>query len=443
MNKTLPGRAATAALILLGTFFVAPLAGAVEALLLQDTYVDNGTTGGKPPPNNSNYGAGTDLRVFKGNGRLGRTFLKFSLATLPPGTLATDITHARLRFWVNGNSTVAGSITLSPVTTPWDEFTLKDTTTAGFSFGTPKVSNLPVLSVGNFISIDVTDWVKAWLGGSLVNEGIEIEASATTSTLNLAFDSKESDQTSHEPRLEVSLSRTGPAGPQGLPGAPGVPGATGVSGPPGPSGSVGPVGPAGSPGRQGDTGSAGPPGEKGPRGTAWIFGPNPYVLANVPDGDWFMNNGAGGGKGDIYERVAGEWQYRISLLGNTMLSGIGAPADLGDDLGTGRDGDFYLRTDNTTLYGPKVGGSWGTPLSLVGPPGEKGDIGNPGPPGANGPPGSAGPPGPAGLPGVPGPAGIIGPIGPIGPPGPAAVWPTHILPQGDLAMGEFTQGVPP
>jgi hypothetical protein len=26
---------------------------------------------------------------------------------------------------------------------------------------------------------------------------------------------------------------------------------------------------------------------------------------------------------------------------------------------------------------------------------------------------------------------------PAGPPGPAAVWPTHILPRGDLAMGEF------
>src|SRR3982751_2941803 len=92
---------------------------AVEALLLQDTYVDNGTTGGKPPPNQSNYGAGMDLRVFKGNGRIGRTFLKFSLATLPPGTLPSDISHARLRFWVNGNSTVAGAVTLSPVTAGW------------------------------------------------------------------------------------------------------------------------------------------------------------------------------------------------------------------------------------------------------------------------------------------------------------------------------------
>src|SRR2546421_7687140 len=118
MTTTLPRRAMTAALIFQASLFVLPRAGAVEALLLQDTYVDNGTTGGKPPPNASNYGSGMDLRVFKGNGRLGRTFLKFSLATLPPGTTASDVDHARLRFWINGNSTVAGPVTLTPVITP-------------------------------------------------------------------------------------------------------------------------------------------------------------------------------------------------------------------------------------------------------------------------------------------------------------------------------------
>jgi hypothetical protein len=125
MNKILLSRATVSALIAVAITSIAPHAGAVEALLLQDTYIDNGTTGGKPPPNASNYGSGMDLRVFKGSGRLGRTFLKFSLATLPPGTLATDVSHARLRFWVNGNSTIAGSITLSPVTTAWDEYPLK------------------------------------------------------------------------------------------------------------------------------------------------------------------------------------------------------------------------------------------------------------------------------------------------------------------------------
>src|SRR3954452_22430802 len=116
MNKILSLRTVAVASVVFAFLWSAPAARAVEALLLQDTYVDNGTTGGKPRPNASNYGAGMDLRVFKGNGRVGRTFLKFTLATLPPGTLPGDIAHARLRFWLNDNSTVAGAITLSPVT---------------------------------------------------------------------------------------------------------------------------------------------------------------------------------------------------------------------------------------------------------------------------------------------------------------------------------------
>src|SRR6185369_4588918 len=126
MNKTVPPRVTPALFVILATLLAAPQVRAVEALLLQDTYVDNGTTRGDPPPNESNYGAGSDLRVFKGNGRIGRAFLKFSLETLPPGTTARDISLARLRLWTNGRSTAAGSITLKPVLSEWDEYTLTD-----------------------------------------------------------------------------------------------------------------------------------------------------------------------------------------------------------------------------------------------------------------------------------------------------------------------------
>jgi hypothetical protein len=63
--------------------------------------------------------------------------------------------------------------------------------------------------------------------------------------------------------------------------------------------------------------------------------------------------------------------------GNTILSGNSAPAS-----GTGKDGDFYLNLSNTTLFGPKVSGSWpSNGILLVGPKGDKGDSGN-GVPGA-------------------------------------------------------------
>lgn len=383
MNNTIPRRATATAIFFFAAIFIAPRSDAVEALLLQDTYVDNGATGGKPPPNASNYGSGMDLRVFKGNGRIGRTFLKFSLATLPPGIAASDVTQARLRFWVNGNSTMAGSITLSPVTTAWDEYTLKDNTTGGLTFGSPKLAEIPVGSVSNFLSIDVTDWVKAWLTGMLINEGIVVEASATTSLLSLAFDSKESNQTSHEPRLEIALSKIGPLGPIGPIGPQG---SQGVAGPAGPTGPPGISGPAGLPG------AAGPQGVAGADGTKWFSwtGAPPQTLGFLRD--YYVDLTTG----DIWQKVSGEGGPAWALQGN--VRGAEGPA--------GREG----------------------------PPGIPGVAGVQGPPGISGPPGQ---PGPAGPPGD------IGLQGTAGPPGPAAVWPAHILPRGDLAMGEFTQGSPP
>lgn len=276
---------------------IASQAQAVDALLLQDTYVDNGMSG-KPVPNVTNYGGGLDLRVFKGGGRIGRAFLKFSIATLPPGTPSNDVVQARLRLWVNNNATLLGAITLTPVTSTWDELALKDTSTGTMTFGLPKVADVPINHSGSFVSIDVTDWVKAWMDGTLPNEGFVIEASAATTYLNLAFDSKESTLTSHEPRLEISLSKIGPAGPagpegpQGIAGVPGPKGETGTTGPEGPTGTTGaqgPQGPAGAPGvagpqgpagAKGDTGATGPQGPQGPAG--------PPLMRIEPQGDLSM-----------------------------------------------------------------------------------------------------------------------------------------------------------
>ena len=268
-----------AALLVTGAFGSQSRAG--EALLLQDTYVDNGPTGSKPPPVNANFGTSNDLRVFRSGTRVGRAFLKFSLATLPPGTTAADVTQARLRLWVNESTTASGAVTLTPVTTSWDELILKDNTSASITFGQPKLSDLAISTVANFVSVDVTDWVKGWLNGTLVNEGFEIEPSATTAP-NLYFDSKESDLTGHEPRLEISLNKTGSAGPTGAQGQQGSAGAAGPVGPQGLQGSQGPAGPAGiagpggipgPAGSQGNTGNPGPAGATGAAGAQGSQGP--------------------------------------------------------------------------------------------------------------------------------------------------------------------------
>ena len=56
-------------------------------------------------------------------------------------------------------------------------------------------------------------------------------------------------------------------------------------------------------------------------------------------------------------------------LFNTILSGSGAPSN-----GLGNDGDYYLRTDNTSLYGPKAT-TWPSPVSLIGAAGSNGANG--------------------------------------------------------------------
>jgi len=205
MTISLP-RCAANLIVVVSLTLTAHQVYAVEALLLQDTYVDNGTSGDQPPPNQSNYGAGMDLRVFKGNGRLGRAFLKFSLDTLPAGTTGNDVIQARLRLWVNANTTAAGSISLKPVTIEWDEYKLTDRSANNLIFSEPLHRNLVIESMNNFVSIDVTSLVRAWLDNKLVNEGIVIEPGSDTDFVDLFFDSKESDRTSHEAQLEITLN---------------------------------------------------------------------------------------------------------------------------------------------------------------------------------------------------------------------------------------------
>jgi len=78
--------------------------------------------------------------------------------------------------------------------------------------------------------------------------------------------------------------------------------------------------------------------------------------------------------------------------GSSVLNGVGAPAST-----LGNNGDFYLRTDTTCLYGPKASGAWpGTCQALVGPAGASGTTGTAGSAGATGPAGPSGPTGPAG-----------------------------------------------
>lgn len=192
----------------------------------------------------------------------------------------------------------------------------------------------------------------------------------------------------------------GPTGPTGPAGPTGATGATGATGPAGADGAIGPTGPQGIPGVQGPTG---PQGDTGPAGAAGATGAT----------------GAAGADG------------------RTVLNGTIAPVDA-----QGTDGDFYIDTTTSTIYGPKAAGVWPAGVSLVGPAGATGAVGADGATGPTGPAGpmgatgatgaagvdgATGPAGPAGATGATGPQGLQGIQGPAGPQGPQGIQ----GPQGD------------
>jgi hypothetical protein len=75
-------------------------------------------------------------------------------------------------------------------------------------------------------------------------------------------------------------------------------------------------------------------------------------------------------------KAAGIWPAGVSLVGpagtngNTVLSGTGAPGS-----GLGVNGNFYIDTAASELYGPKAAGAWPAGVSLIGPAGTNGTNG--------------------------------------------------------------------
>lgn len=149
--------------------------------------------------------------------------------------------------------------------------------------------------------------------------------------------------------------------------------------------------------------SGGEKGDKGDTGDKGTAGSKMYNVTAAPTtglgvvGDWALNTA----NGDVYEKTAAAvWTNRGNFKGakgdtgtaglkgdqgvkgtdgKTVLNGTINPA-----AGTGVDGDFYINTTASTLFGPKSSGAWGAGKSLIGPQGStgtngaKGDKGDPG-----------------------------------------------------------------
>jgi|HubBroStandDraft_1064217.scaffolds.fasta_scaffold01731_8 hypothetical protein len=142
------------------------------------------------------YGAKTLLDV---DGATQITYIQFNLASIPT---TASVSQATLKLYVNAVTT-AGSFNVDYVNGTWTESTI-DASNAP-ALGTTIASDVSVTTAdkNQYILVNVTSAVQAWLNGSETNNGLALVAN---STFNATFDSKESTTTSHPPELDIAFA---------------------------------------------------------------------------------------------------------------------------------------------------------------------------------------------------------------------------------------------
>ena len=162
---------------------------------LGDTYTNSAAP-------SANYGANTLLDV---NGTSQITYIQFNLASIPSGA---SVTQATLKLYVNAVTT-AGSINVDYVNGEWTESTAtyNDSPVLGSAIATGLA--ISTADKNQYILINITSAVQAWLDGSQPNNGIALVADGP---FNASFDSKENTTTSHPPELDMVFAGSGSGG---------------------------------------------------------------------------------------------------------------------------------------------------------------------------------------------------------------------------------------
>jgi hypothetical protein len=144
----------------------------------------------------TNYGSKTLLDV---DGASQTTYIQFNLGSIPA---TASVSQATLKLYVN-SVTTAGSFNVDYVSGAWSEGTI-DASNAP-PLGAAIASNISVTTAGKnqYILIDVTSAVQAWLNGSEANNGLALVAN---SSFNATFDSKENTMTSHPAELDIAFA---------------------------------------------------------------------------------------------------------------------------------------------------------------------------------------------------------------------------------------------
>ncbi|MGA3205055.1 MAG: DNRLRE domain-containing protein [Bryobacteraceae bacterium] len=150
----------------------------------------------------TNYGAATTLDVKSASET---AYIQFNLSSIPSGDTGADITQATLKLYVNA-VTKAGSFNVDYVNGTWSEGTI-DANNAP-ALGSTIAASVPLTTAdkNQYILIDVTAAVQAWLNGSQANDGIALVGN---SPLNASLDSKENTTTSHSAELDIVFAGGG------------------------------------------------------------------------------------------------------------------------------------------------------------------------------------------------------------------------------------------
>ena len=141
----------------------------------------------------TNYGSAATLAVA---GASEITYIQFNLTSIPSGASAGQAT---LKLYVNSVAT-AGSFNVDYVTGSWSESTIDHSNAP--PLGKTIASNVAITTAdkNQYILINVTSAVEAWLNGSETNDGLALVANGS---FNATFDSKENTTTSHPAELDI------------------------------------------------------------------------------------------------------------------------------------------------------------------------------------------------------------------------------------------------
>jgi len=348
---------------------------------------------------NTNYGAAVTLNV---NSTTQIAYIQFNLSSIPASYTGANVSQATLKLYVYALAS-AGSLNVDYVSAPWSESTI--TPDNAPALGSTIASGVPVSEKNQYILINVTAAVQAWLNGTELNNGIALVG---VSPLTASFDSKENAATSHPAELDIVFlngGAQGPAGPQG------------VQGPPGPQGPEGPIG---------STGATGPQGPAGITNLGTWNSTTAYQIGNsvsYAGSSWIA---LAANTNSTPSATNSNWQLLAAPGINNQGSWVSTTNyQIGDAVSDG--GQFWLAVAPNIASEPSIlNPSWqliaasGTPgaTGATGPSGQAGQS-TTGPQGPQGPAGTQGPQGPTGATGYPGPAGPTGATGPQGPAGPA------------------------